>query len=92
MKGEYDSYGFPVNNKVESRTDDVVKWLKIGFWLFLAFLIFLKICLMILSGYISYNEFVIEPNIFIRIFKMSIAITFSELYLVYKAILKMNVF
>ena len=39
MKGEYDSYGFPTNNKVESRSDDVIKWLKIGFWLFLVFLI-----------------------------------------------------
>lgn len=92
MKGEYDSYGFPTNNKVESRSDDVIKWLKIGFWLFLVFLIFLKIGLMILSGYISYNEFGIEPNIFIRICKIVIAITFSELYLGYKALLKMNVF
>ena len=92
MNGEYDSYGFPKNNKVESRSDDLVKWLKIGFWLFLAFLIFLKIGLMILSGFISYNEFLIEPNVLMRIFKMIIAITFSELYLGYKAVLQFNVF
>ena len=39
MNEEYDSYGFPKKNKVENRKDDIVKWLKIWFWLFLAFLI-----------------------------------------------------
>ena len=37
MNQEYDSYGFPKNNKVENRNDNIVKWLKIWFWLFLAF-------------------------------------------------------
>jgi hypothetical protein len=91
MNQEYDSYGFPKNNKVENRKDDMVKWLKIGFWLFIAFLIFLKIGLMIISGYISYDEFSIEPNMIMRICKMSIAIIFSEAYLGYKGLLRLNI-
>jgi len=91
MNEEYDSYGFPKKNKVENRKDDIVKWLKIWFWLFIAFLIFLKIGLMIISGFLSYDEFLIEPNILFRICKMSFAILFSELYLGYKGLLRLNI-
>jgi hypothetical protein len=91
MNQEYDSYGFPKNNKVENRKDNIVKWLKIWFWLFLAFLILLKISLMIISGFISYNDFLIEPNIIMRMCKMISAILFSELYLGYKGLLRLNI-
>jgi hypothetical protein len=91
MNQEYDSYGFPKNNKVENRNDNIVKWLKIWFWLFLAFLIFLKIGLMIISGFISYDDFLIEPNIIMRVCKMTTAILFSELYLGYKGLLRLNI-
>jgi hypothetical protein len=91
MNQEYDSYGFPKNNKVENRKDDIVKWLKIWFWLFIAFLIFLRISLMILSGYLSYNDFSVEPNMLLRICKMSSAIMFSEIYLGYKGLLRLNI-
>ena len=91
MNQEYDSYGFPKNNKVENRKDNIVKWLKIWFWLFLAFLILLKISLMIISGFISYDDFLIEPNIIMRMCKMISAILFSELYLGYKGILRLNI-
>lgn len=91
MNEEFDSYGFPKKNKVESRKDDVVKWIKICFWLFIAFLIFLKIGLMILSGFLSYEEFLVESNLIIRICKMSTAIIFSELYLGYKGLLRLNI-
>ena len=91
MNQEYDSYGFPKNNKVENRKDNIVKWLKIWFWLFLAFLILLKISLMIISGFISYNDFLIEPNIIMRMSKMISAILFSELYLGYKGLLRLNI-
>ena len=66
MNVEYDSYGFPKKNKVENRKDDLVKWLKICLWLFIAFLIFLKIGLMIISWFLSYDEFlqqIVERNI-----------------------------
>jgi hypothetical protein len=91
MNQEYDSYGFPKNNKVENRKDDIVKWLKIWFWLFIAFLIFLRISLMILSGYLSYDDFSVEPNMLLRICKMSSAILFSEIYLGYKGLLRLNI-
>ena len=91
MTQEYDSFGFPKNNKVENRNGDIVKWLKIGFWVLLAFLIFFKIVIMIFSAYLSYNEFSIEPNMLMRIFKMSLAINFSEIYLGYKGLLRLNI-
>jgi len=91
MNQEYDSYGFPKNNKVENRKDNIVKWLKIWFWLFLAFLILLKISLMIISGFISYDDFLIEPNVIMRMCKMISAILFSELYLGYKGLLRLNI-
>jgi len=91
MNVEYDSYGFPKKNKVENRKDDLVKWLKICLWLFIAFLIFLKIGLMIISWFLSYDEFLTEPNLLFRILKMSTAITFSELYLGYKGLLRLNI-
>ena len=91
MTQEYDSYGFPKNNKVDNRKGDLVKWLKIWFWLFIVFLIFLKIGLMFISGYLSYEDFAIEPNMLMRICKMSSAILFSELYLGYKGLLRLNI-
>ena len=91
MNQEYDSYGFPKNNKVENRKGDMVKWLKIWFWLFIAFLIFFRISIMIISGYLSYDEFSIEPNMLLRICKMSSAILFSEVYLGYKGLLRLNI-
>ena len=46
---------------------------------------------MIFSAYLSYNEFSIEPNMLMRIFKMSLAINFSEIYLGYKGLLRLNI-
>jgi len=57
----------------------------------LAFLIFLRIGLMLISTYLSYDEFSIEPNMIMRVFKMSIAIIFSEAYLGYKGLLRLNI-
>jgi polyferredoxin len=88
---EYDAYGFPKENKVETRKDDMMKWLKIFFWLFIVFLIMTRIILMGVAGYVSFYEFQTESRIFIRILKIFTAITFTEIYLGYKGLVSMNI-
>jgi len=81
---DYDEYGFPKQNKINNRKTNVVKWLKVLFWLSLVGLIIFKLMTMGLSAYLSYYDFKNEINTILRIIKMALSIIFSEIYLIYK--------
>jgi hypothetical protein len=84
---EYDIYGFPKNNVIETRLNtDLKKWFKIGVWLIIVSMILLKIGGMFLAGYLSFNEFIIEASM-LKYIKIALSTIFSELYLGYKLLI-----
>jgi hypothetical protein len=81
---EYDIYGFPKNNNIdEPMKIDLRKWIKIFFWLSLVIVVIFKIFGMGISGYLSYNQYILETG-FLKYIKIILAIIFSELYLLGK--------
>ena len=82
-----DEYGFPVKYKYNRTVDYPVKesslnYKKIFLYIVLIIVIIGAISSMSLSGYIAWNSFLNDP-IWLKLYKTSLAVIFSPLFLFY---------